>query len=1101
MSFAASQSRLSILRSGGSGAYSTPRSDPDSTTSSRTRFALSGPWNQAADDSRDGGDSFNTPAIHSRISGGPDSFDFAPDDDEREADQDSFAPRQQVPPPPPSPPPPPAGDTADDRSFSILPEAPENEFQDVDLTGRLQAEAADHSGGNLSGAASANDSGDLPYVDMPSLERSFDMPVDFGTPGSASISRLTSQELSLVQEEEEEEEEEEEAAAAEDASREDVERKAAARDDYREGSEDNSADSRAQQELSSPEVSLLCDPAVASSPLTMLYLLAADQMRSTFINLSRRRSNRTTLPPLQHSPASTSSVSESSAATPNGMSQASARRDSFQVQDQSIESDEEPAPHEVADLTTDSLDAPQTRTFRDFSVPIPESNYGTPSPSSSTPPRGPLSTPKPSAALELRKNVALAALASASRPKMRGTPHTRRSSSFVGAHQPSRVLSLQQASPSRGQSYNESLISLGQLTVDDGNTSVLSVESAEDLTNLHRANTSLPLSEATPKQGGIKIHKHLHNLNTQLHLRNTTLQDERDQLEAENDDLRRRLERLDANADDTSTSAPDEVRSAELQRALEESEEELYALRQTAEADAVERAGQEEELRRLQGLDEELRVLRDQVDVITQQHESNAHTTTGDRTANTSVDGDGDGGARGAEVARLRTELEERTQEAQMSEDALVALKAELARQAEAHTQKLQQLESDIEEILKSNQTEVEDATREKEDALAQLAAETDQVAAVQKAFEEARDQAATSLDSAMARIAALEAEGQAAQHTIAEQEALVERLSRSDTAGNEADRIKGLEVELSSARLEAEHRTADLSRQLDERSASLAEARTALVQAKDALAESIAESQRLRDESADKADALLAAQDELAAHVESLEAHQAQEEALAEEVDELRSQLLDLGDKLAASVRLQESQSGKQAQLEAAHSDALIKAQQAYGGRLRLLEDQLHDARSQAAQDSHALATLREEVERAPSPNQTPRARSRSPLSFGTPAGKVDPVVEDLHEQLHAAHVEIGRLQADLACSPYKRAAIEARDLRIQVLESHQSNIDSQFSVLRRQSRKLSLGSHASFNTSVANQTIMSVRTPKSVGPLRKVRLFAGFARDEKLD
>jgi hypothetical protein len=250
-SFSASRSRLSVLRSGGSGAYSTPRSDPDSTTSSRTRFALSGPWNQALDNSREGVDSFNTPAIHSRMSGGPDSFDFAPDDDDdREADQDSFAPRQPA--PPPSPPPGPADnaeEAADDSSFSSLPEAPDTEFQDVDLTGRSQAIAASRSGReDLSGAESADDSGDLPYVDMPSLEKSFEMPVNFGTPGPASASRLTSQELSLVQEEEEEEDE---------APAEDGQDQVAAQNESREASNDDSADSRALQDLSSPEVSLL----------------------------------------------------------------------------------------------------------------------------------------------------------------------------------------------------------------------------------------------------------------------------------------------------------------------------------------------------------------------------------------------------------------------------------------------------------------------------------------------------------------------------------------------------------------------------------------------------------------------------------------------------------------------------------------------------------------------------------------------------------------------------------------------------------------------------------------------------------------------------
>lgn len=66
------------------------------------------------------------------------------------------------------------------------------------------------------------------------------MPVNFGTPGAAgSRSRLTSQDLSLV----EEEEEEEEAAPEEDGSQ--------------ESDKENTGDSKALQEMSSPEVRLL----------------------------------------------------------------------------------------------------------------------------------------------------------------------------------------------------------------------------------------------------------------------------------------------------------------------------------------------------------------------------------------------------------------------------------------------------------------------------------------------------------------------------------------------------------------------------------------------------------------------------------------------------------------------------------------------------------------------------------------------------------------------------------------------------------------------------------------------------------------------------
>lgn len=820
-----------------------------------------------------------------------------------------------------------------------------------------------------------------------------------------------------------------------------------------------------------------------------------------FITLGRRRSNsrnrRSVFPALDHSPASTSSLSETSAGTPNGASQASPRRDSFQVQDQSIGSDDEPAPNEVANVTLDTLDTPHARTFRDFSVPLPESNYGTPSPTSSaSAAKGSLSTPKPSSALELRKSVALAALASSSRPKMRGTPHTRRSSSFAGTNQSSMDFSPRHQSPSAfsyaSQSHNESLISLSQLTVDESNTSVLSVDSAEDLTNLHRANTSLPLSEATPKQGGIKIHKHLHNLNTQLHLRNTTLQDERDQLEAENEELKRRLEAAEGGADASHKKVhgdEEDPRLHQLQTALEESEEELYALRQTMEEEEARRAEQDEEIRRLEGLDEELNVLREQVDMISQQHGSNVLTSADDRSH---VEGTQE------EVASLRAQLEERDRLVSDLEGSVAAAKADLVRQGEVQSQKLVQLEADVEEILKTSQADLDDALEQKEELHAQ--ASIDKAALDGKSLElEAAlnnlQQATTSLDSVTIRVALLEEEVHAAGQIIEQKDDLISRLSQPSPDSEADERVKALEVELSSVKLAAEskerelqHHLADLTQQFESTTSELDAVRSTLAQTQSDLERAQQKCQSQVELAERQEKALSTAEAEIASQQEMVEQIQAREASLAEEAADLQSQLLDLTDKLSSAVRLQESHSSKQSLLEAAHSQALEKAQAAYEESLQVLDGQLHEVKMQSAQDQEQLISARSQLEQA-NVNLTPRPRSRTPLAFDTPAGPSDSIVEDLRQQLHDAHVEIGRLQADIASSPYRRTAIEARDLRIQVLESQKSNIDSQFSVLRRQSRKLSLNSaNNSFNTTVPNQTIMSVRTPQSAGPLKSV-------------
>lgn len=178
---------------------------------------MSGPWNESRDED-ERGESFGTPAIQ-RFSGGPDSFDFEPErrEEELEAEQPSDVFHQ-----------PPVADEPTNESFGNTSGA-SGGFQDVDLSEQPHDDLGQSDLGDES----------RPYIDMPSLEESFEVPVNFGTPSAAgSRSRLTSQDLSLV-----EEEDEEDAVLEEDGSP--------------ESDKENTGDSKALQEMSSPEVRLL----------------------------------------------------------------------------------------------------------------------------------------------------------------------------------------------------------------------------------------------------------------------------------------------------------------------------------------------------------------------------------------------------------------------------------------------------------------------------------------------------------------------------------------------------------------------------------------------------------------------------------------------------------------------------------------------------------------------------------------------------------------------------------------------------------------------------------------------------------------------------
>lgn len=215
----------------------------------------------------------------------------------------------------------------------------------------------------------------------------------------------------------------------------------------------------------------------------------------------------------------------------------------------------------------------------------------------------------------------------------------------------------------------------------------------------------------------------------------------------------------------------------------------------------------------------------------------------------------------------------------------------------------------------------------------------------------------------------------------------------------------------------------------------------------------------------------------------------QEQVDALSAEVRELRAQLEERDISLAAAA---EASSLHWAELESAHASTMTEIQRKCSAEVELLQQALSLAQTRETCQNETIAALRVSVEdlenrRALTSSASFTFRSSAledDLSKASRNAEIE--VDELSARLLAANQEIGRLRAELASSPFRKTALESQDLRIQVLESLNSKLDSRLDILRQTPP---VGSPAS--SSIANRSIASLQTPRPDRPLEKVRYY----------
>jgi hypothetical protein len=737
-----------------------------------------------------------------------------------------------------------------------------------------------------------------------------------------------------------------------------------------------------------------------------------------------------------------------------------------------------------------------------------KSEYSVPLRGASESPAGGMSafgTPKPGSITQQdqRKDLVLSTLNSDPRPSTRfprGTPHfqSRRQSRL-----PTQSPSFLRPPPSNANT------SIGA----EEDSSFLSIESAEDLTTLNRANTSLPAIEQSSRLGGMKLQRHLHSLNTQQHLLITTLQDE-------NESLRQQLASsshfLPESFDASHASSTQPVAHADL--------EDLHA--------------------QLQAKDEQIASLLVKVEAIPEPSSPSSPATP---RASSPVDTkslvpSAELLAAQAELTQLRTVLNLHSTEVAGLRSDLESAHSTSETQTRDFQIKTEKLEADVLEILGLKEGELEALKAEK----AKLAAdrEEDKAAMVGE-----REKVESELRTVQAELEGIRAAAKESNNEIERLEALV--ASKSREVESQATVISQLTTEPSpppepSSTAAASQDSSSTIRETLQLRQSLVDQQTELHAIKVSLEEEQAESTRLQGllrEAEEKIDGLeeevekeREREEEQSIRIEEAEVKlekseevlQEQEKKLKEmeqkaanqeevvsrleqEQDELTAQLeqvrADLAETESRQAGAESTLSNRISSLETQHSSALQLLQDQHSSHLSSLQQALDEAQSTLESSQSTVTQLRADLlsaqqQRRPSPSPSLSARSSHHHQAAAEENHHDAqLIEQLESDLEAANVKIGRLEADLVSSPFKRTAIESRDLRIQMLEAMNSSLGARMAAVvgvaaqgqgQKTPGKASPAMRrmdVSHGGSFANDSIMSLKTPKVPGSIRKVR------------
>lgn len=553
---------------------------------------------------------------------------------------------------------------------------------------------------------------------------------------------------------------------------------------------------------------------------------------------------------------------------------------------------------------------------------------------------------------------------------------------------------------------------------------------SNDLTTLHKGNTSLPsggvggVTDKSTRFNGAKLNAYLHSLNTHLTEENQSLVSTLGESNRELKRLRKDKHRLEVQVKELSVLGSSVAPSGD-------------------ESDKDEQSRVERLERQLEGL------------VESHQGINGIKRQLGDEL--------GDAAGLAAQVERLAEALRDKDDEVAQLREQVVESREPGSPQADL-VQTLQRevfaLKDELGEVAAERDASVEELERLRGDVVA----------------------ANERVDGLLADLEEKDAEVDEANRQLQEQDAGF--ADKMQTLEVELSRVMGQQEEqLARAREESQQRSADEEAARAEDALKLADARRNVDELERALDEVREERDRLERQVADAGAApseTQAAVQQLRDEVATLEATLADKD---DEIAHLHSSLDEFErkvDELDADDTEAKRQLAAQAESLQQMEDALDESAQ----QLLQNDDELELLRGQLASERAAVSSLKAQISQL----SLHKTKAKSPLANEAYNHATDPVVAALEDDLEDARAEVDQLKARLAAAD--RRTIEIKDVEVKTLESHKLDLEERVTSLRQQ--VLTTPSKTP-DKSMLFRSIIGVQTPKTPGHfMSNVRYFS---------
>ncbi|KAI0675751.1 hypothetical protein C8Q78DRAFT_964116 [Trametes maxima] len=433
-------------------------------------------------------------------------------------------------------------------------------------------------------------------------------------------------------------------------------------------------------------------------------------------------------------------------------------------------------------------------------------------------------------------------------------------------------------------------------------------------------------------------------------------------------------------------------------------------------------------------------------------------------------------------VDELRQDLEACTTDKTKVEEALQAEKAERARDKDRWRERMTEVEKGVEGIV----ADLERRLNESEEVTKRT--ETEKLESVKDAER---------------RLAIVQVEKEVLAERLKKAEGALEsgrELGAEINAANE--RVAKVEGELQNARRqikELEDEVMHADERLDEAEAALRaeKNRTAALE------------EELRDKMAELSNAIHSTED-LEAEVRKIRGQLREAESISAqyEVDTVAdgARIKDLEQQLAAAQETA-NQLTEELEQEQQDNDRFIEESERASELARQMETALEAAEKKMLADEQEVATLKATItslERA-AEKQHERSVSQLGPSQSTIARDLQAEIEELEEELDAAHKQIARLTTVIAQSPARKAIEHAKDARIELLEKEKEDLLERLKSVRNHSgifgtpgRLVNTSNMSPMHRQLLNMSLKSPKTPG--GPLRDLSWLQNTMQDPSM-